>query len=356
MQNIDQLNTSTSSVDSNDSEFGYGKMMDKVNNLITSNNAINQNNVPQEEVKEQELKEYKVLYRGVNFSGYKFDEYQRQSTNPKLQDAKHRQRRLFVKDSNERTLNHTKQTDYKSYGFNSFLNEQEKKCETISDLFRDVDDLANEFDSKLKLEEKLNINSQEQKISSYISPNGYKNAVKDLGGNYGNPTLSLSKSASIATQYADYGDSSSLKPNYRNNVNPKHRCVGQVDVFVFSKEEYDKISKDRDIDLLRSDKKVGGKCAVERENKEVLLNTKIDATNFIGSIPIVYPKLNYSKLQSDSKKSRYGVGYIADGRKLPKSSNLSKNSSIKDDVRGGVTKKVEDLAKSYVKNIGGRLV
>lgn len=151
METVDQVNSSTSSIDSNDSEFGYGKMLDKINSLIANNNNANQNNASQEEFKEQDLKAYKVLYRGINFSGYEFKEFSNSSSNPKLQDAKHRLRRLFIKDFNDKTLNHSKQTDYNSYGFSKFLKEQEGKCEKISDLFKEVDDLVNDFNSKLKL-------------------------------------------------------------------------------------------------------------------------------------------------------------------------------------------------------------
>lgn len=172
---------------------------------------------------------------------------------------------------------------------------------------------------------------------------------------YGNPLLSLSKSANVAVQYADYGKNSSLKPNYRNKMNPKHRCIGQIDIFVFSNEEYNKISEGRDIDLLRSQNKIANKCAVERKNQEVILNTKIDAKNFIGSIPVVYPKLNYSTLQSEGKENRYGVGRISDSRMLPKNEDLSKDSDVRNRVKVHFAKKAEDLAKSYIKNIGGRL-
>ena len=356
METVDQVNSSTSSIDSNDSEFGYGKMLDKINSIIVNNNTANQNNTSQEEFKEQDLKAYKVLYRGINFSGYEFKESSNSSSNPKLQDAKHRLRRLFIKDSNDKTLNRNKQADYNSLGFSKFLKEQEGKCEEVFDLFKDVDDLVNDFDSKLNLKEKLDIDSKKQKISSYISPNGYKKAVKDLGKNYGNPILSLSKSANVAVEYADYGKSSSLKPNYRNKVNPKHRCVGQIDIFVFSNEEYNKISKDKDVDILRSVNKIAGKCAVERENKEVILDIKIDAKNFIGSIPVVYPKLNYSTLQSEGRENRYGIGCISNSKMLPKNEDLSKDSAIKNCIKVHFAIKAEELAKSYIKKIGGRSV
>jgi len=54
--------------------------------------------------------------------------------------------------------------------------------------------------------------------------------------------------------------------------------------------------------------------------------------------------LNYKHRQF-VKKKRYGVGF-SDGRKLPKNKDLSKDSAIK----------AEELAKSYIEKIGGRLV
>jgi hypothetical protein len=41
---------------------------------------------------------------------------------------------------------------------------------------------------------------------------------------------------------------------------------------------------------------------------------------------------------------------------LPKNKDLSKDSAIKNCVKGHFAIKAEDLAKSYIKNIGGRLV
>ena len=64
--------------------------------------------------------------------------------------------------------------------------------------------------------------------------------------------------------------------------------------------------------------------------------------------------LNYKHRQF--VKKRYGVGCIPDVRKLPKNEDLSKDSDVRNRVKVHFAKKSEDLAKSYIKNIGGRLV
>ena len=252
-------------------------------------------------------------------------------------------------------------------------------------------------------------------VKSYISPNGFKNAVDRMGLELGNPWISLSKHSPLSTRYAeaqkfdednppklipDYNytprkrtlftaikekklakgwlvfwekdgeefegevskhksingkflkieiTSESLKKPIKLKVNcktgeifdvkgeevadakahfltrrptekgrPKHRLIGMKTVFAFEANEYEKMKK-VDVEDYRNRGVVKGRCAVERENYEVILPLSIPRKYVAGRLPHIYPNL------AKASEQVYGLTDYARSRPRKEHGDLTLN-------------------------------
>lgn len=108
---------------------------------------------------------------------------------------------------------------------------------------------------------------------------------------------SSDSSPDVTTSYADHPDKDAkLHPKYDTRKKPKHRLIGMESVFVHEANEYI-ARKKADIERMRTEKKIGGKGAVERDNQEIMLANEVESQNVAGYVPLVYPNLSKNILK-----------------------------------------------------------
>lgn len=316
MVEAEESEFSLSSIDSNDSEYGYGTMIDNIQNLIEKQNGI-------ENIKDEDIeKEYEIFYRGINFMSYPPKHvsnngltYKNNEIRKKLEDKNNYKRRLCIKKHVDRTLGKTYKHDYNSSALDNFLHENSTNTTTL-------------FDNKFNGLNQFDINM----IGGYVHPAHYNKYVKKLGNvdnkNYGNPLISTSRNANRSLYYTELN-----RANKNFNFN-KHRCMGLLHVFVMHKDKFNNLQNNRlafDVDFLRSQKVINNPSAREGKNFEVIFKKKIDAEDYVGTIPYVFPKSKFiSNEEKEKSIRRYG-----------------ENENIKNHY----AEMVENLAKSHIKKL-----
>lgn len=147
--------------------------------------------------------------------------------------------------------------------------------------------------------------------------------LKIIGSEDGNSmTLKVDKkTGSILTQEGDnFGDASLhvLVQRPKEAGRPKHRLIGIKTVFVFEANYYSEMSK-VDVEDYRNRGEIKGKCAVERENHEVILRHQVSSRHIAGRVPVLYPNL------SQKTEEVYGLTGFQRSRPRAEYGDLTKN-------------------------------
>ena len=144
-------------------------------------------------------------------------------------------------------------------------------------------------------------------VKSYKSPAHFAATVKKISPQWGNPYISTSQLPNVTTSYADHPKKdATIHPQYDpKSKKPKHRLIGMTSVFVQEAGEYLARNK-ADIEQFRAQGGVGGKSAVERDNKEVIFSGMIVSGNVAGYVPLAYP--NLSQNYSEPDRQLFGLG------------------------------------------------
>ena len=282
---VESSESSLSSIDLNDNEYGYNTMINNIEEKIEEDNKI------EDFLYEDAKQDYKIFYRGVNFmtdppkhidDNETFSEYSDEVIR-KLKDKKNYKRRLCVKKHVDRTLGKTQKCDYKSRALDNYLH-------------NNLTETVESFDEKFDNLKKFGIKN----IRGYVHPAWYDKCVNELGNGYGNPLISVSKNAQRALYYTNLN-----KSNDKFNSS-KHKCYGLLHIFVIHKTKFEELLQKGlvfDVDKLREERKINGPSAREGKNFEVIFKKKIDAVDYVGTIPYVLSlKKDTQKLSDDHEK------------------------------------------------------
>ena len=298
---------SDTSPDSSDSKFGAKTLMRKISTYTSEipHKEYKINNVRRPEVSIQEIQNNPGKYYIANFRG----DYLGYFRNSRI-------RREFVRNAVESTVD-GKSTSYKSIALSSIRkkhpDDKEKRKEEV-----------NKLDTPKKL-------LDPSFIKTYKSPAHFTSAVKAISPEHGNPAISTSKDTKVTPKYSDHpkkGDSP-LHPKYgdKTDKKPKHRLIGGSTVFVHEASKYIQKGK-ADIEKLRTDKKIGGKSAIELDNEEIIFADKVSAKNVAGYVPLAYP--NLSKSYNKTDKELFGMS-----QKTPRTTQPKKKTDPKTLGLGG---------------------
>jgi len=337
---------SDSSCDSDDDELGCGTMLDGVQRRL-GDAGEEPLHMTKEELEAAIKRGEKLFF--VFYNGRKLN----------YLDS-HRERREECRSSFLRTIGREKAKPRMSMALSRKVDAARKSKFGI--LF--LDEMPSELTEDLKLSEKVR---DVALIKTLKAPTHFALAVRRAGEGEGNPFVHCSRKADIAFDYADYPkttEESSLTPQYREvedpdgksrRRKPKHRTVGMVEVVVIAAEDYVCMAT-ADIEALREEGKVGKRCAVERENEEVIFHTWIAPEHIAGCIPLVYP--SFHKPYDDKYRTRYGLSgpeYKHKG-KLPQGKEFNSKSAHRVKLKKHLARQAERMAAAFIREKGGRAV
>lgn len=280
------LDTTSSSPDSSDAEYGAKTLMRKISNRVKDIKVVEHRvgNTRLPEVTEVEIRANPEKYYVANFRGDYLNYFDSNSD-----------RREFVKKRVDGTQRKAP-VGYQSQAITNIAAQYE-----VGSL--EYDEEVEELKTPEKLKDIKGF------VTGYKSSTHFGEAVQKASPTYGNPVISTSKDTKVVPKYSDHPKTGAiLHPKY-DDKKPKHRLIGMSTVVVHEALEYIDAAK-ADIEKLRQEGKIGGKSAVERDNQEIMFSDEIKSEHIAGYVPLAYP--NLSEKYSDEDQKLFGLN------KLPK--------------------------------------